>query len=151
MGFLKRDIDYAAYSSADALTLKMFNHPLRWFTTVGLQAFLGVFFLTLPGATMSLLWVPESVYTGTVFQLYGALLLYRATAEQRVRTRLDPQTCRDYMIATIPFSIGSSAVLAYACVHGLMNYWIGWIWVAMFVAELGEFLYALGRARTEKA
>jgi hypothetical protein len=151
MSFLKREVDYSSLSSADALAVKMFNHPVRWFTTVGLQAFLGLFFLLLPGLTMTILWVPESVYTGTVFRLYGALLLYRALAEQQVRNHLDPVYCRNYMVATIPFSIGSSAVLAYACVAGLMNYWIGWVWVAMFLMELGEFLYALQRARRERA
>jgi hypothetical protein len=128
----------------------MFNHPLRWFTTVGLQAFLGFFFILFPGWTMAILWVPDSVYTGTVFQLYGSLLLYRATAEQLVRTKLDPEFCRFYMIATVPFSVGSSIVLSYACIAGLMNYWIGWIWVAMFIAELLEFLYALGKSRREQ-
>jgi low temperature requirement protein LtrA len=150
MGLIKQDIDYGRFSSADALALKMFNHPLRWFTTVGLQGSLGLFFLFFPGATMAILWVPDSAHTGAVFQLYGALLLYRAVAEQLVRRRLDPEYCRNYMTATIPFSIGSSVVLTYASVKGLMNYWIGAVWIAMFVLELCEFLYALNRSRKER-
>lgn len=149
MGFLKQDIDYSRLSGADSFTVKLFNHPVRWFTTVGLQGFLGVFFLLLPGPTMSILWVPDSAHTGAVFQLYGALLLYRAVSEQQVRRRLDPVWCRNYMIATIPFSIGSSVVLTYASIKGLMNYWIGGVWIVMFVLELGEFLYALNRSRNE--
>jgi hypothetical protein len=151
MGFLRKEVAYDAYSPADAMALKMFNHPLRWFTTVGLQGFLGLFFLFFPGWTMAILWVPESVYTGAVFQLYGALLLYRTVAEQQVRTKLDPELCRFYMVSSIPFHIGSTVVLSYACIAGLMNYWIGWLWVILFVAEFLEFLYALRKSRKERA
>lgn len=135
--------------AADTLALKMFTSRARWWTTVGLQAGLGLFFLFLPGQTVSLLGVTDIVETRTLFSLYGALLLHRAVMEQFVRSARDPAWIRRYMWSTYPFGIGSSVVLGWASVMGLMNPVIGWIWVALFVAELLEFTWVLNGHRRE--
>jgi hypothetical protein len=62
--------------SADRMALKMFTSRFRWLTTVGLQGFLGLFFIAFPGTTMRVLQVPPTVHMGVLFQLYGALLLH---------------------------------------------------------------------------
>lgn len=130
-------------SRADRIAIKMFSAKPRWITTVGLELFLGAFFLAFPTTTMRTLDVPETVHMGILFQLYGALLLSRGVMEQLVRNRLDLWLIRAYMISTFPFGIGSGVLLAYASVRGLMNPWIGWIWAFMFAAEIVEFTVAL--------
>ncbi len=132
----------------DRLVVALFSNRLRWSTTVGLQAFLGLFFLTCPGWTMTLLEVPSSVEMGSLYQLYGVLLMHRAIMEQFVRWRGDPAWMRFYMISTYPFGVGSAILLGWASWTGLMNAIIGWVWVAMFVAEIGEYSVALYRWRT---
>ena len=140
-----------ALGSADALALKMFTSKARWWTTVGLQTGLGLFFLFLPGQTVRLLEVTDIIETRALFALYGALLLHRAAMEQFVRSAADPAWIRRYMWSTFPFGIGSSVVLGWASTMGHMNPIIGWIWVVMFVAELLEFTWVLNKHRRETA
>jgi hypothetical protein len=128
----------------------MFASKARWLTTVGLQGFLGLFFIVFPGATMRVLEVPATVHMGLLFQLYGALLLHRTVMEQFVRNRRDVWLMRAYMLSTFPFGVGSAIILAYASLHGHMRAWIGWTWVVLFVAELAEFTFVLACHAREK-
>ena len=132
-----------AESSADRMAMRMFTSRFRWLTTVGLQGFLGLFFIAFPGTTMRVLEVPTAVHTGLLFQLYGALLLHRTVMEQMVRNRPEPWLIRAYMLSTFPFGVGSAIILGYAAIQGYMSALIGWIWVALFVAEIAEFTVVL--------
>jgi hypothetical protein len=132
------------------MAMTMFASRVRWLTTVGLQGFLGLFFIAFPDATMRLLEVPATVHMALLFQLYGALLLHRTVMEQIVRNRREPWLIRAYMLSTLPFGVGSAIVLAYASIHGYMSAWIGWIWVALFVAEVAEFTFILASHAREK-
>lgn len=131
--------------SADALIVALFCHPLRWFTTVGLQAALALLFVFFPGKTMDWFQVPHSTEMGILYQLYGALLMFRAVLEQFVRSSDEPPWMRRYMVASFPFNLGLAWFLGYASWQGLMNPWIGWIFSAMAVAELVEYTVALVR------
>lgn len=137
------------HSSSDQLALAMFTSRARWITTVGLQVFLGLFFLFAPGYTVTLLDVTDIVETRVLFALYGGLLLHRAFMEQVVRSRGDPSWIRAYMWSTFPFGLSSAVILGWASAKGLMNAWIGWVWVALFVAELAEFSLVLYKHRLE--
>lgn len=136
--------------SSDDLALRMFGSRFRWITTVGLQGFLGLFFLLTPHWTVWALSVTDTVETRVLFALYGGLLLHRAAMEQIVRKRRDPSWIRSYMISTYPFGVSSTVILAWASIEGLMNPIIGWIWVALFVAELVEYAVVLLRHRAER-
>lgn len=140
-----------ARASSDELALRMFTSRPRWVTTVGLQAFLGFFFLLAPKQTVALLEVTDIVETRTLFALYGGLLLHRAFMEQVVRSRSDPSWIRAYMWSSFPFGLSSAAILGWASLEGLMNPWIGWIWVILFVAEVVEFSVVLVKHRLETA
>ena len=128
---------------ADRIAVRMFTSKLRWLTTVGLQGVLGVIFVVFPDATMGLLDVPDTVHTGVLFQLYGALLLHRTVMEQVVRNRGEAWLIRAYMLSTFPFGIISAVVLGYASMQGYMNAYIGGIWVVLFAAEVTEFTFIL--------
>jgi hypothetical protein len=67
---------------------------------------------------MGLLDVPDTVHTGVLFQLYGALLLHRTVMEQVVRNRGEAWLIRAYMLSTFPFGIISAVVLGYASMQG---------------------------------
>ena len=139
------------HASSDQLALRMFTSKPRWVTTVGLQAFLGLFFLFAPGYTVAVLDVTDIVETRTLFALYGGLLLHRAFMEQVVRSRADASWIRMYMWSTVPFGLSSAVILGWASAQGLMNPWIGWVWVALFVGELGEISIVLFKHRMETA
>jgi hypothetical protein len=138
------------FSRSDRLALEMFSSKLRWVTTVGLQGFLGLFFLLTPGLTVSVLDVTDTVETRTLFALYGGLLLHRAAMEQFVRNGRDPAWIRAYMWSTFPFGISSSIVLGWASLEGLVNPIFGWMSAVLFVAELAEFSVVLLGHRREK-
>lgn len=142
-------MDPAVLSPADRMAVSMFSSKLRWLTTVGLQLALGLLFLFGPGTTVSLLDISDTVETRTLFALYGGLLLHRAVMEQFVRSSRDPPWIRAYMWSTFPFGLSSAVILGWASVRGLMNPVIGWVWVAMFAAELVEFTVVLARHRAE--
>lgn len=131
--------------SADAPIVTLFCHPLRWFTTVGLQGALALFFIFFPAKTMEWFQVPPTVEMGILYQLYGALLMFRAVMEQYVRSADDAAWMRRYMVASFPFNLGLAWFLGYAAWHGLMNAWIGGIFSLMAVAELVEYTVALIR------
>lgn len=143
--------DTHAHTPSEKLALRKFGSRARWYTTVGLQAFLGLFFLLLPGLIVGVLDVVDITETRTLFALYGGLLLHRAVIEQAVRHRRDPWWIRTYMISTFPFGVSSAIVLGWASATGLMNAIIGWIWVVIFVAELAEFTVVLVMYRNERA
>ena len=132
------------------MAMKMFTSRFRWLTTVGLQGFLGLFFIAFPAMTMRALQVPVTVHMGILLQLYGALLLHRTVMEQMVRNRREMWLIRAYMISTFPFGIGSAIILSYASIQGLMSALIGWIWVALFVAEVAEFAFVLAWQQRER-
>lgn len=142
-------MDRVAHSPSERLAVSMFSSKFRWLTTVGLQLSLGLLFLFGPGATVSLLDITDTVETRTLFALYGGLLLHRAVMEQFVRSSRDPRWIRAYMWSTFPFGLSSAVVLGWASARGLMNPFVGWVWVAMFVAELAEFTVVLARHRAE--
>jgi hypothetical protein len=137
------DLPPCGLTRADRIAMKMFASRPRWLTTVGLQGVLGIFFVGFPNATMRLLEVPDTVHTGVLFQLYGALLLHRTVMEQVVRNRGEAWLIRAYMVSTFPFGTVSAIVIGYASVQGYMNAYIGWIWVVLFAAEIAEFAFLL--------
>lgn len=131
--------------SADAPVAALFTNRLRWFTTVGLQGGLALFFTFFPNQTMDFFKVPRSVELGIVYQLYGALLMFRAVMEQYVRSACEPSWMRRYMVASFPFNLGLAYFLGTAALAGLMNFWVGVVFAAMAVAEIVEFTIALVR------
>ena len=131
--------------SADAFIVALFSNRFRWFTTVGLQGALALFFVFFPTKTMEWFKVPVTVEMGLLYQLYGALLMFRAVMEQYARAAAEPAWMRRYMVASFPFNLGLAYFLGYAAWHGLMNKWIGGIFSAMAVAELVEYSVALVR------
>ncbi len=139
-----------APSRADEIAVKMYCARPRWWTTVALQGFIGLFFAFLPDATISILEVKPTVEMGILFRLYGALLLFRAIMEQYMRIGRDPRWIRAYMVSTMPFGIGSAIILGWASAAGYMNAIIGWVWVALFIAEVAEYLFALGIHAVER-
>jgi hypothetical protein len=55
------------------------------------------------------------------------------------------------MWSTVPFGLSSAVILGWASLQGLMNPWIGWVWVALFVGELGEISIVLYKHGMESA
>ena len=131
--------------SADAFIVALFSNRFRWFTTVGLQGALALFFIFFPTKTQEWFQVPVTVEMGILYQLYGALLMFRAVMEQYVRAAAEPAWMRRYMVAGFPFNMGLAWFLGSAAWHGLMSKWIGGIFAAMAVAELVEYTIALVR------
>ncbi len=131
--------------AADAPIVKLFSIRLRWLTTVGLQGGLALLFTFFPGATMDLFGVPHSVELSILYQLYGALLMFRTIVEQYVRSAREAAWMRRYMVASFPFNLGLAFFLGSAAYRGLMNPWVGWIFAAMAVAEIIEYMVALVR------
>lgn len=130
---------------ADAPVVVLFAHPLRWFTTVGLQGGLALFFVFFPDRTMDFFRVPRSVELGIVYQLFGGLLMFRAVMEQYVRSAREPAWMRRYMVASFPFNAALAYFLGFAALKGLMSFWVGVVFALMAVAEIVEFTVALVR------
>ena len=71
-----------------------------------------------------------------LFQLYGVLLLNRGLVQQILRSRRDLDLFRKFLYASLPFSIGSTVVLMYAVLQGLMGTLVGLIVMAPFLIEV---------------
>ncbi len=131
--------------SADAPIKALFAVRIRWFTTVGLQGALSVLFVFFPAATMKLFGVPPSTELAILFQLYGTVLAFKTMVEQYVRSAEDAAWMRRFMVASFPFNMGLAYFLGMSAWRGLMNPWVGGIFAAMAVVELGEFIVVLRR------
>jgi hypothetical protein len=150
MNLITRPFDYSTLEGADRAAVKLYNKPLRWFTTVGLQGILGLWFLVAPAHTLAVIWVPYSPPMAALFQLYGAMMISRTVMEQYVRSRLNVEWIHVYIIASLPFELISTGVLLYVCLAKLMNPWIGWFWLVMFLSSAAQHAYIAIRALREK-
>jgi len=150
MSLITRPYDDSSLSPADRGAVRLYNKPLRWFTTVGLQGLLGVWFVLAPANMLALIDVPYTAQMAAVFQLYGALLLSRTVMEQYVRSRLEPEWIHAYILASLPFEVLSTVVLIWVCLEDLMNPWVGWFWMFMFLSSAVQHGWIALRAHAEK-
>jgi hypothetical protein len=108
----------------------------RWIGTFGLECFLGILFLTNPQLTLRILGAENTASMAAMFQLYGAVILHRGLVQQILYSRRDLALFRHFLLASLPFSIGSAVVLSQTILAGLMNQLVGWLVVMTFVVEV---------------
>ncbi|MFN0058675.1 MAG: hypothetical protein ACKVX7_09495 [Planctomycetota bacterium] len=125
-----------ALTGAERSAVRLLFSTYRWLGTVVLECGLGLFFLCAPRLTLEILEVPDSIYTAAVFQLYGVLLLHRGLVQQILCRRRDVELFRKFLFASLPFSAGSTIVLGYCVLEGMMGALVGWAVVATFVIEI---------------
>jgi len=150
MNLITRPYDDSFLGPADRAAVRLYNKPMRWFTTVGLQGVLGLWFTLAPAHLLSLIDLPYNAPMAALFQLYGALLLSRTVMEQYVRSRLDPEWIHTYIIASLPFELLSTAILTYVCIQQMMNLWVGWFWTIMFLSSAVQHCWIVILSMVEK-